>query len=138
MSQIRAEQIEQIEAIKHDIEAIVEAKRSLFQNLLQLRNDLDRNAGDRWPSFVLRNATSTEINGALGEAVENLPADWVDETHRGERNPEPDWFDIANWSQAVTLNGIKLDVIGVPTVREADGLALSSRNVYLSDEERRQ
>ena len=59
---------------------------------------------------------------------------------------EPDRLVLGekDWQQLVILRRLVADlnrpvkVLGVPTVREADGLALSSRNRYLSPEEREQ
>ena len=44
---------------------------------------------------------------------------------------------VVIWKMVIDLN-MNLEMIIVPTVREADGLAMSSRNVYLSSDERQQ
>ncbi len=49
---------------------------------------------------------------------------------------QKDYQQYVTIKRMVTDLNMDLEIIGLPTVREADGLAMSSRNVYLKDNER--
>ncbi|MCB5943141.1 pantoate--beta-alanine ligase [Acidocella sp. KAb 2-4] len=61
----------------------------------------------------------------------------------GQVRPEAAYFGEKDWQQVQVVSrmvadlGLPVRIVPVPTVREADGLALSSRNRYLTEAERK-
>jgi pantoate--beta-alanine ligase len=50
---------------------------------------------------------------------------------------EKDYQQLLVIREMVRARGLPVEIVGVPTQRDADGVALSSRNLYLADDERR-
>ncbi|MCA1980452.1 MAG: pantoate--beta-alanine ligase [Calditerrivibrio sp.] len=57
-------------------------------------------------------------------------------------SPDKSYFGLKDYQQVIVIKrmvedlNMDVDVVGMPIVRESDGLAMSSRNVYLSPDER--
>ena len=97
-------------------------------------------------------ATSVEVSGELTDVLCGAPERRGAEHFRGVTTvvaklfatitPDLAFFGQKDAQQAIVVErmardlGFLAEIVVVPTVREPDGLALSSRNAYLSDDER--
>jgi pantoate--beta-alanine ligase len=106
-------------------------------------------AGEVYPDGF---ATAVEVGGGLTDVLDGDPARRGPQHFRGVTTvvaklfnsvgPDLAFFGQKDAQQAVVVRRMARDldfpveIVVVPTVREPDGLAMSSRNVYLGDEDR--
>ena len=95
-----------------------------FDTVVVVRALSDRLEGASRPGHF--QGVSTVVTKLLGIAG-------ADRAYFGEK----DWQQLQVIKRLATDLNIPSEIVGVPTVRESDGLALSSRNVLLSPEQRR-
>lgn len=95
-----------------------------FDTVVVVRALSDRLEGASRPGHF--QGVSTVVTKLLGSAG-------ADRAYFGEK----DWQQLQVIKRLTADLNIPTEIIGVPTVRETDGLALSSRNVLLTPEQRR-
>ena len=95
-----------------------------FDTVVVARGLTDRLEGASRPGHF--QGVATVVTKLLGIAQ-------ADRAYFGEK----DWQQLQVIKRVGTDLNIATEIVGVPTVREADGLAMSSRNVRLSPEQRR-
>jgi pantoate--beta-alanine ligase len=137
---------------------------SIFINPLQFENKDDLAKYPRTPEFDIELAASAgathlwlpNVAEIYPGEVTNISAGALGDIYEGVKRPghfdgvltvvnrlfelvKPTWaiFGEKDFQQLTLIKSMKSDVqiIGAPTVRDADGLALSSRNVRVSDRE---
>jgi pantoate--beta-alanine ligase len=134
-------------AANEDLDAYPRGEVEDLAKLRELETDLAfmPDVGEMYPNgFVTKVGIKgiTEILCGLGRPVHFGGVATVVSKLFNQSQADRAYFGEKDYQQFLVVRrmardlDIPIEVVPVPTVREADGLAMSSRNVYLSDEQR--